>query len=544
VIEEDITKMDACMNVSSANTETLRGAGFSQETWRTYDRSQLSPRRILRSLRDLRRLKPDRLYVLCRELSTQHNTFYLKLVGLLAGARELWLQDDAGASQRVTLGAFIARDVPLFVAALAYAVVAYLGFFALLGVLSLGNRRGRKAPRPDTGLPTDAPIGYLRTDFWFSLKAGGSVTHTRELINAGARLGHPVIVVSADPLEHYRLAPSVHLVKPSRLLSRLPQHASLVEYNLRFPLKAWRILRRSGTRLLYQRSSRMNVSGVALSRMLRIPLVLEFNSSDIWSARNWGHARVTFFEGLCERIGLASARTVAVVSKELKRALVSAGIPGARILVNPNGANATAFTDTVDSSRVQRLLPSGKVFIGFIGIFGQWHGVLTLASAVRHVVSCRPEAHFVVVGDGELKKEMVEILKRDGTLGDVSFMGTVRHEEAPAYLNVCSILVSPHEDMSDGSVFFGSPTKIFEYMAMGKGIVASRVGQLGEILQDGGTALLVEQRNPESLANGILRLIDNPELRERLGRNARERLLRDFTWEANFRRAVSGNENA
>jgi glycosyltransferase involved in cell wall biosynthesis len=231
---------------------------------------------------------------------------------------------------------------------------------------------------------------------------------------------------------------------------------------------------------------------------------------------------------------------VAVVSKELKDGLVSAGVPHDKILVNPNGANAAQFTDAVDTRPVQALLPRGKTFVGFIGIFGQWHGVLTLASAVRHVVACRPDAHFVIVGDGELKKDMVAILEKDGTAGNVTFTGTVPHEKAPAYLNVCSVLVSPHQDMSDGSVFFGSPTKIFEYMAMGKGIVASRVGQLGEILEEGVSALLVEQRDPAALAGAILRLLGDQRLREMLGRNARERLLREYTWEANFQRAIAG----
>jgi glycosyltransferase involved in cell wall biosynthesis len=534
--------MDACVNISSASPETLRRVG-AEDSWRQYDRSQLSPRKIVRALRDLRRLKLDGLYILCRDLPTQHNTFYLKLVGLLAGARSVWLQDDNGGSVAVTLGAFLARDLPRFAAALLYAGVSYLGFFLLLAVLWPASRRAvgeTKADRPANDFPSDASLGYLRTDFWFSLKAGGSVTHTREFINAGARLGHPVLVMSVDPLESYRLSPNVNLVPPSRLLKCLPQHASVVEYNLRFPLAAVRTLRAGGARLLYQRSSRLNVSGVALSRLLRVPLILEFNNSDVWSARNWAHARMTVFERLAERICLRGARTIGVVSKELKENLAAAGVPPQKVLVNPNGANAVQFSSSADTRPVRSLLPPGKVFIGFIGIFGQWHGVLTLAEAVRHVVARRPDAHFLVVGDGELKKDMLAILERDGTMGNVTFAGTVPHEKAPAYLNVCSVLVSPHQDMSDGSVFFGSPTKIFEYMAMGKGIVASRVGQLGEILEDGVSAVLVQQRDPEALARGILRLIDDPALRDRLGKSAREKLLLEYTWEANFQRAVTG----
>ena len=61
--------------------------------------------------------------------------------------------------------------------------------------------------------------------------------------------------------------------------------------------------------------------------------------------------------------------------------------------------------------------------------------------------------------------------------------GAVAHDRVPALLDACDILVSPHVPLDARRGFFGSPTKLFEYMAMGKGIVASRLGQIGEVLQ-------------------------------------------------------------
>ena len=133
---------------------------------------------------------------------------------------------------------------------------------------------------------------------------------------------------------------------------------------------------------------------------------------------------------------------------------------------------------------------------------------------------------------------MLDILARDGTTEQVTFVGLVKHDLAPACLNACDILVSPHEDMADGSVFFGSPTKIFEYMATGKGIVASNVGQLGQLLKHEEDALLVEQQNERQLAESIVRLLREPALRERLGAAARQKVAASYTWQENFRRAI------
>jgi glycosyltransferase involved in cell wall biosynthesis len=120
----------------------------------------------------------------------------------------------------------------------------------------------------------------------------------------------------------------------------------------------------------------------------------------------------------------------------------------------------------------------------------------------------------------------------------VIFTGAVGHHRVPALLDACDILVAPHVPLADGSDFFGSPTKIFEYMAMGKAIVASRLGQIGEVLADQETALLVEPGKVTELTESIVKLVDSRELRERLGTKAREVAEREHTWVHNAQRVL------
>jgi glycosyltransferase involved in cell wall biosynthesis len=93
--------------------------------------------------------------------------------------------------------------------------------------------------------------------------------------------------------------------------------------------------------------------------------------------------------------------------------------------------------------------------------------------------------------------------------------------------------------MPDGSKFFGSPTKLFEYMAMGKGIVASRLDQLAEVLEHERTALLVTPGNAEELAEAILWLALNPKAREALGSAARRAAVERHCWSHNVACALS-----
>ena len=114
------------------------------------------------------------------------------------------------------------------------------------------------------------------------------------------------------------------------------------------------------------------------------------------------------------------------------------------------------------------------------------------------------------------------MISRLSKYDEVIFTGIIPYSEIQYYLAVCDILISPHNIPLDSKEFFGSPTKIFEYMAMGKGIVASDLGQIGEVLEDNNTAILIEPGNVDESVQGILKLITNEELRNKLGRNARK----------------------
>jgi len=93
--------------------------------------------------------------------------------------------------------------------------------------------------------------------------------------------------------------------------------------------------------------------------------------------------------------------------------------------------------------------------------------------------------------------------------------------------------------MPDGRPFFGSPTKLFEYMAMGKAIAASALDQISQVLEHGRTALLVKPGDANELAEAMQRLAGDAQLRIELGRNARETALARHTWRQNARRVLA-----
>jgi len=219
--------------------------------------------------------------------------------------------------------------------------------------------------------------------------------------------------------------------------------------------------------------------------------------------------------------------------------LLRAGIADEKIIVNPNGVDTEGFQPGVggDDARREFGIAGHETVAGFVGTFGPWHGVLTLARAIACMPD-DPKVRFLLIGAGRFRDEVEQIIRDAGKERQVIFAGHVDHRRVPALLDACDILLSPHVPLEDGSDFFGSPTKLFEYMAMGKGIVASRLGQIGDVLVDEETALLVEPGNVSELTNAILRLASSGELRASLGAAARAAAVERHTWKQNAQRVI------
>src|SRR5205807_10101774 len=151
---------------------------------------------------------------------------------------------------------------------------------------------------------------------------------------------------------------------------------------------------------------------------------------------------------------------------------------------------------------------------------------------------------FLLIGDGPLRGVVDQVIREHGLQARVALPGLVPHAQMPDYLAACDVLVSPHGRQVDGGEFFGSPTKLYEYMAAGRPIVASAVGQIAEALCDGQTALLVPPDDPEALAAAILRLVDAACLRARIGAAARQQAERAHTWRGNAERLLAALREA
>lgn len=460
----------------------------------------------------------------------------LRLTSLVLGlarADAHWRIDVRGNREAWGLGAHLGRNLwPCARHLAACGLALVFGETVLRGIAALIRPRQVRL-RPPTR------ITYLRSQLWLGLAGGGSVAHTAGVIRGLEQAGVQVEVVSSDRLPGVTAPTAV--VAPETWFDGKLRDVEDLAYNVAFlgaALKAARASRHRGA--IYQRHTTFNCSGAILSRVLRLPLVLEFNSSEVWKGRYWGGLHLARAAAIVERINLRAADRVVVVSRVLRDYVLSTGVPAAKILVNPNAVDPAQFRPDVDGTRVRHGLGvESEVVVGFSGTFGNWHGIPALAEALPQVCQARPNVRWLLIGDGPLRHRIDEAVAKNDLASRVSLPGLVPHADMPAYLAACDVLVSPHGRQADGGEFFGSPTKLFEYMAAGRPIVASAVGQIADVLQDEQSALLVPPDDPAALSQAIVRLVDDPCLRSRLGQSARQAAVERHTWRQNAERLLA-----
>jgi len=386
---------------------------------------------------------------------------------------------------------------------------------------------------------------------------GGGSIHIRSFVRALADVGQQVTLVcsaSANqpsceanlgavghlvPLARWNYVLARGLRRTGRLTGKTTRgHADIVRalHNLRFAARARAAARELKPDFIYERYSLWGMSGLWLARELGIPLVLEVNAPLVYEQQRY-RAGVTCppLARWVERRVWQSADLMLAVSESLRSQLQRSGVEPERIQVLPNAVDPELFRMASNGNAVrERLNLDGRFTVGFVGTFRPWHGVELLLAAFEDLHRVDPLTHLLLVGDGPSRPGFEDQIRSAGLQGAVTFAGRIAHQDVPQYLAAMDVAVAPYPALDE---FYYSPLKLFEYMAAGRPVVASRVGQVAEILIDGATGLLFEPGDQAGLVRGLQRLRKSATLRSELGRNAAA-VSSEHTWNRNAARVI------
>jgi len=191
------------------------------------------------------------------------------------------------------------------------------------------------------------------------------------------------------------------------------------------------------------------------------------------------------------------------------------------IHIIPFGVNCEDFSPEKKTVR-----NDGLINIGFVKHLLPTYGPEYLILAMNLVVKKRPNVRLLMAGKGDMLEELNNLVKSLELDNNVKFVGKIPHNEVPVFLANIDIFVMPSNYDSFG-------VAAIEAQAMEIPVVATNVGGIPEAIVDGETGILVEPRSPRKLADAIISLIDNPELRAEMGKNGRKYVMKYFLWKKN-----------
>jgi len=276
--------------------------------------------------------------------------------------------------------------------------------------------------------------------------------------------------------------------------------------------------------LVYERCSLWSNAALDHARLAGIPSVLEVNAPLI--DEQAAHRALVDRDG-AERVAdrqAASATVLAAVSEGVA-AYLRARHPGAadRVHVIPNGIDPDRFATG------PRVDPARPFTVGFVGTLKPWHGLRALVEGFARLRERVPCARLLVVGDGPERSALEADLAGRGLRSAAQLAGAVEPDEVPRMLELMDVSVAPYPWSEP---FYFSPLKVVESMAAGLAVVASAIGDIPRVIEDGRTGRLVAPGDTEALAATLADLAQRPDLRRRLGTAARDAVLRDHTWDA------------
>jgi glycosyltransferase involved in cell wall biosynthesis len=307
-----------------------------------------------------------------------------------------------------------------------------------------------------------------------------------------------------------------------------------IAYNVPAYFRLRRALRSFRADALYERYAFFNVAGALAARAARVPLILEVNYTATTPLYRKRSRALLPLARAAERFVFGRATRIAAVSTVLSRHVVANGVPAERVVTLPNAADPERFRADLSGRAVRdRYGLNGARVVGFSGAFFPWHGVGFLIDVLPGLLRKVPETSILLVGDGPERRVLEEQVRRAGLSERVRFTGRVGHDELPAHVAAFDVAVMPDSNE------YGSPMKIYEYMAMGKPVVGPRLGPLEDGIKDGETGILFERLDASALESALATLLRDESRRRLMGQRAREHVLASHTWARNAERILA-----
>lgn len=289
---------------------------------------------------------------------------------------------------------------------------------------------------------------------------------------------------------------------------------------------------------IYERYAFLTWVGMRYSQKNKVPFLLEVNFTSYTPLVRKRSKVLLILARYIEKRVFDNAHAIFVVSSFLRDQLISMGVPKEKIVFTPNAVDENVFGYDYDVTDIrEKYKLNQKIVVGYVGGFYCWHGLDLLLKAIKIIERKRKNISLLLIGEGPEKERLRELYKEIKLTSELIFPGMIEYEKLPYYIKALDICVLP--DFNN----YGSPVKIFEYMAMGKPVVAPRLGPLEDVINDGKDGLLFEKGSIDKLAGCIEKILSDSSLYSKISNNAKGTIMRQHLWKHNVEKILKAYSN-
>ncbi len=360
----------------------------------------------------------------------------------------------------------------------------------------------------------------------------GAAVHHTEFSKSLGKLGIEVHLL-ADSEKEIKLSENVFLhpsnaskIPPKRFLTSLNSVGKIME-----------ICKSNNIDVIHDRCDPGQVAGYIAAKLLGMPRLSEINENQLAYEIKGNFVRDVLiypFLILIKKFWMkniaADGDAVTTVSKTIKESMIRHGVNPKKIFAIPNGSNLTSTSKPMSLKKFG--IKKGDTVASVIGELGPRQGIMEIVEAFKELDS--PKLKLILVGGEERYKKYLDtvsqFVKENGLDKRIIFAGRIPHDEINNFLAAVDLALAPYRESWNKESFGFCPVKILDYMAAGKVVIATDTKWTRELVENRKDGFLVPYENITEGVRKIIRGLDS-KTRKRIERNAKEKILREYTWD-------------
>lgn len=364
------------------------------------------------------------------------------------------------------------------------------------------------------------------------VERAGHIVRVNALLRELLELGHQIVRLEAAEERGTQIAVSAYR---GIFKKYFPKYPALVMRDLgrmfhsrQYAQRLARMIEVNKPDFILETYLAFNMAGKIASEITNVPLVVD-DLAPVWEEEQLYGVGLKKTLRRVYREVTEEAKLLIAVNKTIKQYLLQEGVSEGKISIVENGIDDKLFNPRVDgrNQRIKFGIGSEETVVVFVGSFQPYHRVDLLLQAFSAVETDR-SIRLLLVGEGVSAKEAKSLASDLGLGSRAIFTGRVPYDEVPAYMAAGDIAVMPATNE------YGNPMKIYEYMALGKPVIAPNQNTILEIAEHNKTAYLVERENINALKAALQTLIEDAAFRRRLGGQAGA-AAKKHTWQIRAR---------